>query len=363
LEGIQAMVDLKPVIRNRQKTSTTDHRHLRPKNILTLILASVLLHGLGLFLFSKFQPNQSSSEQELASKPIDFVAVPPPEKKPASKKTPDNSDNSIAKKAAKVSPANPPPKQSEATSAAIPTPPPQSTAPPQSEVKPNVKESLPESLVKDPPILSGSDKNQVAASKPKPESKSQLEPAIAKPFPQPLKPEPIATSLPPAKPSKLIPGNIPGSTPGKSPANSAEGAGTIPNDSAASLLGGDLKKTYGDNKTDAFFSPEALAYEAVLDPEQLKALQGFDLEGYQKRLYDKVKRNWQPSFSQKYTTWLTFNIEKNGQISQLKVVESSGSKDFDQLALTAVQNAVPLESLPADFPLEHLEFKYQFYLY
>ena len=104
---------------------------------------------------------------------------------------------------------------------------------------------------------------------------------------------------------------------------------------AASLLGGDYQKTYADSGAEAFFSPEALSYEAVLNPEQLKALKGFDLEAYQRGLYDRVKRNWQPSFREKYTTWLSFNIEKNGQISQLQVVESSGSPEFDRVALEA----------------------------
>jgi len=129
------------------------------------------------------------------------------------------------------------------------------------------------------------------------------------------------------------------------------------------LLGGDYQKNYEDNGASAFFSPEALEHEAVLDPQQLKAIKDFDLAGYQKRLYDRVKRNWKPSFRQKHTTWLTFNIEKNGQISQLQVVDGSGSTEFDQVALEAVRNAVPLEPLPHDFPLENLEFKYQFYLY
>lgn len=355
------MVDLKPVIQNKQKIPTIDRRQLRSKQILALILASVFIHGVGLFILSLFQPTQSNPGQKLADKPVDFVVVPPPEsaKKPPAKKATADSDNSPAYKAPKVTPANPPSKQPETPPVAAPTPSPQPTAPPKSLPNPPAKEPLP----KETPVLSGSDKTQASALEPKSKPQSNREPAIAKSAPQPLKKEPVAPSPTLNKPSKSVLGSVPESTSSKSPANSSEGANTLPRDSAASLLGGDLKKTYGENGTDTFFSPEALAYEAVLDPEQLKALQGFDLEGYQKRLYGKVKSNWQPSFSQKYTTWLTFNIEKNGQISELKVVESSGSTEFDQLALEAVSNAVPLEPLPADFPLEHLEFKYQFYLY
>ena len=173
------------------------------------------------------------------------------------------------------------------------------------------------------------------------------------PEPEP-EPEPIATNVPP----KSEPVPIPEATQPEQPPTDTDGVST----SASDLLGGDFEKTLASSG-DAFFSPEALTHEAVLDPQQIQALQGFDLEGYQRRLYERVKRNWKPAFSEKYTTWLTFNIEKNGQISQLRVTQGSGSAEFDQIAVDAVNNATPLEPLPVDFPLEHLEFKYQFYLY
>lgn len=355
------MVNLKSTNQQESRALISGKRELRFHYLIGLVIASLLLHGLGLLLYAKFQTQNSNIGKKSASKPIDFVVITPTEstkkesppakeqktEKPINEPTVESGQSEIAKTTPTT--ISPP---------ITPTPPTPEPTPPNPEPAPPTPEpaKIPEA---DTPVLSGADPAPVSTIKPELESESQPEAKVAEPSPPQSSEieEPIATTSSPPKPAPTE------STP-TNPADSISEPDKIATGSgAASLLGGDLQKNYEEDGAQAFFSPEALEYEAVLNPQQLKALQGFDLAGYQKRLYDRVKRNWKPSFRQKYTTWLTFNIEKNGQISQLQVVESSGSTEFDQVALKAVQDAVPLEALPPDFPLENLEFKYQFYLY
>ena len=161
------------------------------------------------------------------------------------------------------------------------------------------------------------------------------------PEPEPSAEEPVATNIPPEPAPE-----------------------TNPEGSAADLLGGDYKKTLADGGADAFFSPEALTHKAVLNPGQIDALRDVDMSAYFAELKRRVKQNWNPSYSsEEQTTYLTFNIQKNGQITGLKVTRSSGSQTLDRESLEAVQNSAPLDPLPSDFPLEALEIEFSFNIY
>ena len=381
------MVNLRSTQENSVETPTVNRRRFGLKQLLLFILASILVHGLGLLMFALYQRSLPVTKEETESKPIEFVVVPeetevepPPETEkraiensvaeqdteaeetvveeqisddipPAT--TPSEESSPSPKIATPVAPPEPTPPAPEPE----PVPPPEPTPPapepepvPQPEPTPPAPE--PEPVAQPEPTPPAPEPEPVPPpepTSPEPEPVPPPEPEPPTPEPTTPEPEPVATRLPP-EPQPEPPQTEPPPT-------------QLEENSASSLLGGDYKKTLADGGADAFFSPEALSYKAVLSPQELELLKGFDLEGYQRRLYNKVKSNWQPSFSQKYTTWLTFNIEKNGQISQLQVVEGSGSAEFDRIAVEAVRNATPLEPLPSDFPLEHLEFRYQFYLY
>ena len=134
--------------------------------------------------------------------------------------------------------------------------------------------------------------------------------------------------------------------------------------SASSLLGGDYQRTLANGGGDAFFSPEALEYESVLNPGQINALKDIDLGPYFDEVRRRVKRNWNPSYrTEEYTTFLTFDIQKNGQITGLRITQSSGSQQVDSESLEAVQNSAPFAPLPPDFPLESLGVRFSFNIY
>ncbi len=90
---------------------------------------------------------------------------------------------------------------------------------------------------------------------------------------------------------------------------------------------------------------------------------GFPLGEYAHIIIERIKGNWSiPSnlrHSQGRST-LIFFIEKDGSVSNLHVVDSSGSQSLDLAALSAILASKPLPPLPGGFPGEHVGAKFVF---
>jgi periplasmic protein TonB len=332
---LSTVVNLKQTEQNHQQKQIIIKRHsLSPQRLLLLVLVSILIHGLGLLLFARLQRSIHVGEKKADLKPIEFTVLPEEsEKNIPEDKTSDNQP-----------PASSAPQPAPAESKTVPPPTPPTPSTPSQPAPAPAPAPAPEPTVKkQTPVLSGSDNASVpqSATTPKPQPK----PSARSP-----ESDSVATSLPPA--NKPAPES--GIQPNK-PAN-PDDLSTSAND----LLGGDYEKTIASGG-DAFFSPEALKYKSVLNPEQLKALKGLDLSQYLAGMEGKVKPNWNPSFRQdERTTVLTFNIEKDGQVTRLKISQSSGADEADREALEAVQKSAPFDPLPANFPLENLEITFSF---
>ncbi|MGF1591090.1 MAG: TonB family protein [Pleurocapsa sp.] len=344
------MVDLKPAKQDHRQTPIGNrfgyHRYYQ---LLWFILASVLVHSLAWLFLGLYQRSKPVAE-EVDSKPIEFVVVPEESEEPPPPETQKRAtENSVAEKNTEsettalndeieddIPVTSAPPPQPEPAAPTQPAP----TPAPAPEPEPTPEPELAEPPAAQQPILSGSDANPITTPEPEPEA---AEPESS-----------VATRLPPPKPTEAVPEpEIPPAT--TSPED---------NNSASSLLGGDYQKTLANGGADAFFSPEALAYKDVLNPGQLNALKDINLGPYFDEVKRRVKRNWNPSYRvEEYTTFLTFDIEKNGQITGLRVTQSSGSEKVDQESLAAVQNSAPFDPLPAEFPLEALEVKFSFNIY
>ncbi len=360
------MVEVKPANRDNQETPVKSYSGLSRQQLLLFILASVLIHGLGLIIFSVYQRlHPIAKDKPEDSKPIEFVVVPPEEssKEPPPETQKRAAENSVAEK--KVEPkktssdreiGDDTARTPASTPLKEPAPAPQIASPPKPESKP-VTPPKPEPQAQPEPKLTKLPKNnQPLLSKPdavstsKPATQSTPE-ASSQPKPE-AKSEPetsVATSLPSKEPSQTVP---------------KSGSEAVPSNSASSLLGGDYKRTLANGGGDAFFSPEALAYKDVLNPSQLNALKDIDLSDYFAEVKRRVKSNWNPSQrAEEYTTYLSFNIEKNGQITGLRVTQTSGSEKVDRESLDAVQNSAPFAPLPPEFPLEALEVQFSFNIY
>ena len=128
------------------------------------------------------------------------------------------------------------------------------------------------------------------------------------------------------------------------------------------MLGGDYEKTLASS-ADTFFSEEALTYKSVLSPEELEQIKNFDAEAYQRGFRQKVYQNWSPRFSEKYSVWVAYTIQRSGDVTDIRVTSSSGSEDFDREAVEALQNLSPASPLPPEFPLENWKLESQFYIH
>jgi len=82
---------------------------------------------------------------------------------------------------------------------------------------------------------------------------------------------------------------------------------------------------------------------------------------YINNLQRKIKFDWSPTKSSQSKKVVTFlKIQKDGTLSESKIVESSGDQNYDQSALLAIYKAAPFESLPKDFQGNSIDVQFTF---
>ncbi len=395
------MVNLKPANQSSQTTPTVNRRGFSLQQLLWFILVSILVHGLGLLMLARYQRFQPTPQEENDSKPIEFVTIPeesevepPPETKNRA------TENSVAEKNLDSE------SSTDDIAPSSTSTPDQELAPPPTIPAPSEPEPIPEPPEPEPvaePIPEPPEPEPVAEPipeppEPKPVAKPIPEPPepkpVVEPTPKPPEPKPVAEPTPIPEPSKPQANNQPSvlsdadaaSTPIPQAAPSATKSPVAtslppkieptpelpptttpaiskpPENNAASLLGGDYKKTLANGGGDAFFSPEALSFNTVLDPGQLNALKGFDPNPYLSHVKQKLRPNWNPDRTQIRSTLLNVEILRNGQIAKLEIARSSGSEAFDLENLETFRKSAPFDPLPPEFPLESFKFKFEFHI-
>jgi TonB family protein len=88
-------------------------------------------------------------------------------------------------------------------------------------------------------------------------------------------------------------------------------------------------------------------------------LSNFPYTYYLQIIIDKVSGNWftslvDPGISGNFQATVHFKIQKNGQVSDLKIEESSGIRSLDMSALRAVQTSAPFPPLPRAYEDDYL---------
>jgi len=88
-------------------------------------------------------------------------------------------------------------------------------------------------------------------------------------------------------------------------------------------------------------------------------LSNFPFTYYLQIIRDRVSAHWftsliDPGVSGYFHTTVRFKIFKNGQISNLDVVEQSGIRSFDLSALRAIRSSAPFPPLPKEYKDEYL---------
>ncbi|MDI6744276.1 MAG: TonB family protein [Thermodesulfovibrionales bacterium] len=124
------------------------------------------------------------------------------------------------------------------------------------------------------------------------------------------------------------------------------------------------------------FSPGQSAKEAALEIAKKTEVQqerssitfdvkGFKYDGYMMRLKDKIEGIWQYPYDAATRgiygdLYLTFTIKKNGSLSKVELVRTSGYRSLDEAAMKALKDAAPYWPLPEDWKEEKLTVRGHF---
>ncbi len=167
----------------------------------------------------------------------------------------------------------------------------------------------------------------VERPKPRP-AKPKPAPETPPPPPEP-KPEPEVPALPekPA-PKKSVekPAPTPAPEPAPRPADRASQEGPE---------GAPHGATTGDSRLGA----------QVVGPEGT----AFPYDYYLDQMLGQIRQNWTRPPAEGIEALISFRVLRDGQITEVEVRQSSGSRSFDLAALRAVHNASPLPPLPTSY--------------
>lgn len=86
-----------------------------------------------------------------------------------------------------------------------------------------------------------------------------------------------------------------------------------------------------------------------------------EFQPYLEEMHKQISGKWNPPPVNKDSeVVLKFTILKSGHVIDEQVAKSSGSKDVDESALTALRKASPLPPLPLSFPRDEVTVNFNF---
>jgi len=84
----------------------------------------------------------------------------------------------------------------------------------------------------------------------------------------------------------------------------------------------------------------------VFDAKHNPFLQPKNYPSYKSYLEKTIEENWYPNFEQDLTTVIQFYVDRDGEVTNIKVKKSSGNTACDDAAIKAVNAAAPFPPLP-----------------
>ncbi|RTL38854.1 MAG: TonB family protein [Candidatus Melainabacteria bacterium] len=103
-------------------------------------------------------------------------------------------------------------------------------------------------------------------------------------------------------------------------------------------------------------------HRAAVKEEPVQSMKFDSFVPYMAYVETRIKRNWHPpSMTKSMSVLVHFNLDKNGNMSNEKVVESSGDEQMDKAAIAALKAAAPFPKLPPgnEKPVE-VQFRFQY---
>ncbi len=118
-----------------------------------------------------------------------------------------------------------------------------------------------------------------------------------------------------------------------------------------------LPKIGGENNTFNYSSNSAITQNQELSENSSSV----DFYPYMRELVRRLILNWNPPRDKVLHNVVTFfTISKDGMITNIKILETSGSKTSDDAAIKAIQTTNPARPLPADFSGDHIDVSFTF---
>lgn len=86
-----------------------------------------------------------------------------------------------------------------------------------------------------------------------------------------------------------------------------------------------------------------------------------DFGPYMRKMQKNIKANWNPpKSSTSSSVTLNYSIQKNGKLTNVSVLKSSGDKKIDSAAVKSLKMTAPFEPLPDSFNGDHVDIQFTF---
>lgn len=130
---------------------------------------------------------------------------------------------------------------------------------------------------------------------------------------------------------------------------------------AASLLGGTVGVSSQNYRGDQLASVPNSNRDRIGTSGVDASSQDVDLTSYLNKLKQRVQQQWLPGMSQSNRrTVLNFTVNRSGEVNNLNIVQTSGFRVTDEVALNAIQRAAPFAPLPTGYRKNYIDIEFTF---
>jgi TonB family protein len=99
-------------------------------------------------------------------------------------------------------------------------------------------------------------------------------------------------------------------------------------------------------------------------PKETRKISAVSFVSYMARLHHRIKAHWLPKTDSGDSGSVSFTANKDGSITDLKILTSAGNKPFDEAMLATIKAALPFPPLPSGAPNSiPIEFTFNHYVF
>ncbi|MEH1795662.1 MULTISPECIES: energy transducer TonB [unclassified Nostoc] len=130
---------------------------------------------------------------------------------------------------------------------------------------------------------------------------------------------------------------------------------------AASLLGGTVGVSSQNYRADQLATVPNSNRDRIGTSGVNASSQDVDLTSYLNKLKQRVQQQWLPGMSQSNRrTVLNFTVNRSGEVNNLNIVQTSGFRVTDEVAMNAIQRSAPFAPLPTGYRKNYIDIEFTF---